>query len=84
MSNPVLLAGKAGIAEAGPLLLGVALVAGLLAIAVTVFRTALQRTEAGSRDDRATRLRALDEVVALGGMPPDEYAARRESVLNEA
>ena len=37
MSNPVLLAGKAGIAEAGPLLLGVALVAGLLAIAVTVF-----------------------------------------------
>jgi hypothetical protein len=85
MTMPILLgaAGKGSLGAAAPWLVGIGLIVGLAAIAATVFRTALTRAEAGSRGDRDAQLRALDEVIGLGGLRPEEYDARREQLLRE-
>lgn len=56
---------------------------GLLAMIAALFRAAAHTSEARSRGDVPSRLRALDELVSLGSMKPDDYAARQAELLKE-
>jgi hypothetical protein len=63
--------------------LAVLAVIGLVAaVASSILRTA-ERAESESRGDIFSRRRALDELVGLGSLEPDEYADRRAALLRE-
>lgn len=85
MTIPVVLgaADKEGLGTTAPWLLGIGLVVGLAVMAAAVFRTVVSRAEASSRGDQSARLRALDELAALGGIRPEDYEARRSALLRE-
>ncbi|MGH2489777.1 MAG: hypothetical protein ACRDFR_09210 [Candidatus Limnocylindria bacterium] len=74
---------NSGLAKAVFLLGGLALLAALLAMAAEVFLRAADSSEARSRGDVRSRLRALDELVSQGSIKPNEYAARRAALLEE-
>ena len=74
---------KGGIATTALLLLGLGLLAGFLAMAAALLRAAADGSEARSRGDVSSRLRALDELVAQGALRPEDYATRQAAVLKE-
>jgi hypothetical protein len=74
---------KSGFAANVVLLGGLALLAAVLAMAAALFRSAVDASEARSRGDLPSRLRALDELVSQGSLKPDEYASRRAALLRE-
>jgi gas vesicle protein len=76
-------ASKSGLGAAAPLLLGLGLLAGLVAMAAAMLRAEARGGEARSRDDVGGRLRALDELASHGGLNPEEYAKRQAALLNE-
>lgn len=77
------IATKGGIATTALVLLGLALLAGFLAMAAALFRAAADGSEARSREDVGGRLRALDELVAQGALRPEDYATRQAALLKE-
>jgi hypothetical protein len=74
---------KGGVATTALLLLGLGLLAGFVAIAAAQLRAAADRSEARSRGDVSSRLRALDELVAQGALRPEDYATRQAALLKE-
>jgi hypothetical protein len=62
----------------------IALVAGaLVAAMVAAFLRTAERGEAWSRGDMSSRKRAIDELVGLGSIDPDEYSDRQAALLRE-
>jgi Zn-dependent alcohol dehydrogenase len=72
-----------GGAAATVVLLGALGLAAVMAMAAALFRSAVDASEARSRGDVSSQLRALDELVSLGSLKPDEYASRRAALLHE-
>lgn len=71
-----------GVTATAPPLIGLVLVAGLLAAATALIWSAARDAEARSDMDRSGRLRALDELAAAG-LSPDEYARLQATLLRE-
>jgi hypothetical protein len=59
-------------------------VIGLVAAVASSLVRAAERAEGGSRGDVPSRQRALDELVGLGSLNPDEYAERRDALRRES
>ena len=74
---------KGGFAPIALMLLGLGLLAGFLAMAAALLRAAADGSEARSRGDVRSRLRALDELVAQGAMRPEDYATRQAALIKE-
>lgn len=74
---------KSGVATTALLLLGLGLLAGFVAMTAAQFRAAADGSEARSRGDVPSRLRALDELVAQGALRPEDYATRQAALLKE-
>ena len=72
-----------GGAAATVVLLGALGLAAVMAMAAALFRSAVDASEARSRGDLSSRLRALDELVSQGSLKPDDYASRRAALLHE-
>jgi hypothetical protein len=63
-------------------LLAVVAVGLTAAVAASLLRAA-DRAEAESRGDRPSRQRALDELVGLGSLDPEDYAERQAALSRE-
>jgi cobalamin biosynthesis protein CobD/CbiB len=59
------------------------LLIGVMAVIASLVLRAAERAESDSRGDLPSRQRALDELVGLGSLKPEEYGDRQEALLRE-